>query len=367
MKIALITDAWQPQVNGVVTTLVELVRELELLGHRVEVVHPGLFKTRPCPGYAGIDLAVQPKRVLTQTLDAFEPEAIHVATEGPLGWAARSYCLKRGLSFTTAFHTKFPEILHAALKIPLSWGYALFRYFHKASSGVMVPTHGVLEMLRQRGFKKLCSWTHGVDTQLFAFQPQPRLYPPMGTMTRPVSLFVGRVSYEKNIDAFLKMDIPGTKVVCGVGPLETSLKGRYPQVRWIGLVPRDELAKIYAAADVFVFPSRSETFGLVMLEAMATGTPVAAYPVDGPLEVLGKPDGSCHGGVMHADLKAACHGALAVPRHEARARALNFSWVQAAQLFEGHLVAARGNSPRSSGKIAVTVSDGAVTPLSSNG
>ena len=361
MKIALITDAWQPQVNGVVTTLVELVRELELLGHRVEVIHPGLFKTQPCPGYAGIDLAVRPKRVLTQMLDAFEPEAIHVATEGPLGWAARSYCLKRKLRFTTAFHTKFPEMLYAALKIPLSWGYALFRYFHKPSSGVMVPTNGVLEMLRQRGFKKLRGWTHGVDTQLFAFQPQPSLYLPMGTMARPVSLFVGRVSYEKNIDAFLRMDIPGTKLVCGVGPLEASLKDRYPQVRWIGLVARDELAKIYAAADVFVFPSRSETFGLVMLEAMAAGTPVAAYPVDGPLEVLGKPDGSCHGGVMHEDLKTACWGALAIPRHKARLRALDFSWLQAAQLFEGHLVAVHCNLDGEAGKKSVTPANIAVT------
>ena len=361
MKIAMITDAWQPQVNGVVTTLVELVRELELLGHRVEVVHPGLFETRPCPGYAGIDLAVRPKRVLTQTLDAFEPEAIHVATEGPLGWAARSYCLKRKLRFTTAFHTKFPEILHAALKIPLAWGYALFRHFHKPSSGVMVPTNGVLEMLRKRGFKKLCGWTHGVDAQLFSFESQPRFSPPMGTMTRPVSLFVGRVSYEKNIDAFLKMDMPGTKVVCGVGPLKASLKGRYPQVRWIGLVPRDELAKIYATADVFVFPSRSETFGLVMLEAMAAGTPVAAYPVDGPLEVLGKPDGSCHGGVMHEDLKTACQGALAIPRHEARQRALAFSWLQAAQLFERHLVAVHCKSDKKAGKKSVTPANITVT------
>ena len=369
MKIALVTDAWQPQVNGVVTTLVELVRELEDLGHRLEVIHPGWFKTRPCPGYAGIELAVSPKRVLTEKLDAFAPEAIHIATEGPLGWAARRYCIKRRLPFTTAFHTKFPEILHAALKIPVSWGYALFRYFHKASSGVMVPTQGVLRMLEQRGFKNLRGWTHGVDTELFAFQPQPRLYHPMGTMTRPVSLFVGRVSYEKNIDAFLKLDIPGTKVVCGVGPLEASFKDRYPQVRWIGLVPRDELAKIYAAADVFVFPSRSETFGLVMLEAMATGTPVAAYPVDGPLEVLGKPDGSCHGGVMHADLKAACQGALAVPRYQARVRALDFSWVHAAQLFEGFLVTARHNTPLKAGKdghLNVTLTKSTVTPLSSN-
>ena len=344
MRVALVTDAWQPQVNGVVTTLVELVRELQELGHQVEVIQPGLFKTRPCPGYAGIDLAVRPKRGLTEKLDAFSPEAIHIATEGPLGWAARSYCLRRGLQFTTAFHTKFPEILHAALKIPLSWGYALFRHFHRPSSGVMVPTHGVLRMLEQRGFQNLRSWTHGVDTDLFGFESQARLYPPMGTVVRPVSLFVGRVSYEKNIEAFLKLDIPGTKVVCGVGPLEATLKERYPQVRWMGVLPRDELAKVYAAADVFAFPSRSETFGLVMLESMATGTPVAAYPVDGPLEVLGKPDGSCHGGVMNEDLQQACYSALAVPGHEARQRALDFSWAHAAQLFESFLVSAGKNS-----------------------
>lgn len=342
MKIALVTDAWRPQVNGVVTTLVELVRDLEDLGHVVEVIHPGLFKTRPCPGYAGIDLVVRPKAVLQKKLEAFEPEAIHIATEGPLGWAARAHCLRRGLRFTTAFHTKFPEILNAALRIPLSWGYALFRHFHKPSSGVMVPTQGVLHMLERRGFVNLRNWTHGVDTQLFSFHSETRAYPRMGSVVRPVSLFVGRLSYEKNIDAFLALDIPGTKVVCGVGPLEASLKERYPQVRWLGVLPRDELARVYAAAEVFVFPSRSETFGLVMLEAMASGTPVAAYPVDGPLEVLGEPDGSCHGGVMHEDLKQACYGAMAVPRHEARARALDFSWAYAAQLFERHLVPVQG-------------------------
>jgi glycosyltransferase involved in cell wall biosynthesis len=351
MKIALITDAWKPQINGVVTTLVELVLELEKLGHQVEVIHPGLFRTRPCPGYAGIDLAIRPKALLGQKLDALQPDAIHVVTEGPLGWAARGYCIRRGLSFTTAFHTKFPEILNAALKIPLSWGYALFRHFHKASAGVMVPTDGVLRMLQQRGFRHLRSWTHGVDTRLFSFQPQPRLYPPLGALARPVSLFVGRVSYEKNIAAFLDLDIPGTKLVCGVGPLEVSLKQRYPQVRWLGVLPREELASVYATADVFVFPSKSETFGLVMLEAMASGTPVAAYPVDGPLEVLGAQDGRSQGGVLHADLKPACLAALAVPRHEARARSLDFSWTHAARLFEGHLVAARhsAGSPRVAG------------------
>ncbi len=364
MKIALITDAWQPQVNGVVTTLVELVRELETAGHRVEVIHPSLFKTRPCPGYAGIDLAIRPKRGLTDKLDAFAPEMIHVATEGPLGWAARSYCLKRGLRFTTAFHTKFPEILNAALKIPLSWGYALFRYFHKPSAGVMVPTQGVLRMLEGRGFRNLLGWTHGVDTTLFAFEPQTNPYPPMGTLVRPVSLFVGRVSYEKNIESFLKLDIPGTKVVCGVGPLEASLKERYPQIRWLGVLPRTELARVYAAADVFVFPSRSETFGLVMLEAMACGTPVAAYPVDGPLEVLGTVDGRSLGGVMDEDLRAACYSALALPRHEARLRAADFSWAQSAQLFEGYLVPVRqGGKAIPAGRASMPVK-GSVTPLS---
>lgn len=344
MKIALVTDAWQPQVNGVVTTLVELVRELEQAGHRVEVIHPHLFKTRPCPGYAGIDLAVRPKQGLTERLDVFRPEAIHIATEGPLGWAARGYCKKRGLDFTTAFHTKFPEILKAALHVPLAWGYALFRHFHKPSSGVMVPTDGVLRMLEQRGFKNLRRWTHGVDTKLFGFEPQPVPFEPMGTLVHPVSLFVGRVSYEKNIEAFLQLDLPGTKVVCGVGPLEASLKERYPQVRWMGVLPRDELARVYAAADVFVFPSRSETFGLVMLEAMAAGTPVAAYPVDGPLEVLGQDaakGGRAFGGAMAVDLKEAVYEALAVPRHEARSRAMFFGWAHAAHLFEASLVSVR--------------------------
>ncbi|TAH11433.1 MAG: glycosyltransferase family 1 protein [Curvibacter sp.] len=338
MKLALVTDAWQPQVNGVVTTLVELVRELENLGHTVEVIHPGLFKTRPCPGYAGIDLAVRPGNALAQLLDSCAPDAIHLATEGPLGWAARSYCRKRKLAFTSAYHTRFPEILQAALKVPLWLGYALFRYFHKASSGVMVPTPSVLRLLDGKGFKRLRSWTHGVDVELFPYTEEPRVYAPLGHMARPVSLFVGRVSYEKNIEAFLQMDIPGTKIVCGVGPLENNLKARFSHVRWLGVLPRDELAQVYSAADVFVMPSLSETFGLVMLEAMACGTPVAAFPVDGPDEVVGNPP---QGGVLHADLTKAWYGALSVPRHEARARAMHFGWAYAALLFAGYLVPAR--------------------------
>jgi glycosyltransferase involved in cell wall biosynthesis len=345
MKMALITDAWLPQVNGVVTTLLELQRALTLEGHQVDVMHPAQFKTRPCPGYAGIDLAIRPKRALWAMLDALHPDAIHIATEGPLGWAARSYCLKHGLAFTTAFHTKFPEILNAAARIPLSWGYALFRHFHKPSSGVMVPTEGVLRMLQARGFQNLRAWTLGVDLQMFEFHDSARLYPPAGELQRPVSLFVGRVSYEKNIEAFLQLDVPGTKIVCGVGPLEKSLKARYPQVRWLGILARSELAKVYAAADVFVFPSHADTFGLVLLEAMASGTPVAAFPVDGPREVLGQtnPDnlGGASGGALHDDLQLAFHAALKTPRSEARARALTFSWTEATAGFLRYLVPAR--------------------------
>jgi glycosyltransferase involved in cell wall biosynthesis len=338
MKIALITDAWLPQVNGVVTTLVELVQGLRDHGHQVHVVHPGLFKTRPCPGYAGIDLAIRPGRTMPAMLDGFVPDAVHLATEGPLGWAARRHCLRRQWAFTTAFHTKFPEILHAACKVPLSWGYALFRHFHRPSSGVMVPTQGVLQMLKCRGFTHLRGWTHGVDTQLFAFAPQARMFPPLGAVMRPVSLFVGRVSYEKNIEHFLQLDIPGTKVVCGVGPLMDKLREKYPQTKWVGLLDRDALAKLYASADVFVFPSPNETFGLVMLEAMACGTPVAAFPVDGPIEVLGAMQGHAQGGALHADLKHAWEKARAIPRHTARLQALSFSWEEANRRFVTFLV-----------------------------
>lgn len=356
MKIALVTDGWQPQVNGVVTTLVELVKELTLVGHQVDVIEPGQFRTRPCPGYGGIDLAIRPAAQLTRRLDAFAPDAIHLATEGPLGWAGRRYCLQRRLAFTTAFHTKFPEIVNAATRIPVAWGYALMRHFHRPSSGVMVPTKSVLQMLEQRGFHNLRAWTHGVDTELFRFHAVPRRHEALGDVARPIALFVGRVSYEKNIQAFLELDFPGSKVVCGVGPMAERLRQRHPQAHWIGLLPRDELARLYAAADLFVFPSQADTFGLVMVEAMACGTPVAAFPVDGPLEVLGRrhPDGTRPlGGAMHRDLTVASHLALAVPRHEARQRALDFSWQAASELFAGFLVPVR-DRPRTPVTAAVT-------------
>ena len=346
MKLALITDAWHPQVNGVVTTLHELVQSLQAMGVQVHVIHPGQFEHRPCPGYAGIDLAVRPVRTLQRMLEALQPDAVHLATEGPLGWAARKICLEKQWAFTTAFHTKFPEILHSALRIPLSWGYALFRYFHKPSSGVMVPTQGVLEMLRERQFGQLRPWTHGVDTELFAFHEQALALDDLAGLPRPLNLFVGRISYEKNIEAFLKLDLPGSKLVCGVGPLQDSLQSRYPHVQWMGVLPRDQLAKVYAAADVFVFPSRSETFGLVMLEAMAAGTPVAAYPVDGPLQVLGADQGQMLGGVLDEDLQLAVQKALTVPRQAARERARAFGWDAAAQGFVSHLVSVHARQGR---------------------
>ncbi len=345
MKLALVTDAWHPQVNGVVTTLVELVDGLQSLGVDVLVLHPGLFSHRPCPGYPGIDLAVRPLKALRRMLAEFSPDAVHLATEGPLGWAGRKVCQRNGWAFTTAFHTKFPEILHSALRVPLSWGYALFRRFHRPSSGVMVPTQGVLQMLKQRRFGQLKAWTHGVDTDLFAYQAEPQTPASWTDLPRPWWLFVGRISYEKNIEAFLELDLPGTKIVCGVGPLEAALRKRYPQVFWMGVLPRAELAHVYGACDVFVFPSRSETFGLVMLEAMATGTPVAAYPVDGPVQVLGHDTGQVQGGVLHHDLRESALQALQVPRAQARDRAMSFGWRETVQLFMANLVPVQSHRP----------------------
>jgi glycosyltransferase involved in cell wall biosynthesis len=337
MKLLLVTDAWMPQVNGVVTTLVELVRELSKLGHQVTVIHPGLFKTRPCPGYAGIDLAVRPRNQLASMMNEAHFDAVHIATEGPLGWAARGLCKQRGWPFTTAFHTRFPEVLKAAVGIPLWIGYALFRYFHKPSAGVMVPTQGVLNLLTKQGFRNLKLWTHGVDTELFEYASECASHAQLANLPRPLSVFVGRVSYEKNIETYLQMPFEGSKVVCGVGPLEADLKAKYPGVTWLGLLPRKELASVYASADVFVFPSRNETFGLVMLEAMACGTPVAAFPVDGPFEVLTTESGQVQGGVLHSDLAEATRLALLIPRESARARSHDFSWTKASQLFVSYV------------------------------
>mgnify|MGYP003575633411 CR=1 FL=1 len=330
MKVVLVTDAWSPQVNGVVTTLKELHAGLLARGHEVVLVEPSAFRRFPCPGYREIELAWRPYAQVAAVLADAGADAIHVATEGPLGSAARRWCLRHGKRFTTAFHTRFPEILSRALRIPERWGYAWFRRFHAPSSGILVPSHGMFGILQQHGFAPLKAWSHGVDLRLFHPAPGADLGLP-----RPVFLYVGRVSYEKNLEAFLDLDLPGSKVVYGVGPVLARLQRAYPQVHWRGVVPRPSLVDVYGAADVFVFPGRSETFGLVMLEALACGTPVAAYPVAGPLDVLG-PDRQ--GGVLHDDLREAALAALAVPREQARARALTMDWDEVVDQFIAHLV-----------------------------
>lgn len=333
MKVALVTDAWSPQVNGVVTTLKELHAGLLAEGHEVVLIEPSAFRRFPCPGYAEIELAWRPFRRVAELLATSQPDAIHIATEGPLGSAARKWCLREGLRFTTAFHTRFPEILARALHIPERWGYAWFRRFHAPSSGILVPSHGMFGILQQHGFAPLKAWSHGVDLRLFKPDPGADLGLP-----RPVFLYVGRVSYEKNLEAFLDLDLPGSKVVYGVGPVLARLQRQYPGVHWRGVVPRADLVTIYSAADAFVFPGRAETFGLVMLEAMACGTPVAAFPVAGPLDVLGPAQ---QGGVLHEDLRHAALAALQVPRDEARARAVTMDWDQVVREFIDALVPAR--------------------------
>ena len=332
MKLALVTDAWLPQVNGVVTTLVELERGLRSRGHEVIVVEPSAFKRFRCPGYRDIELAWRPARGVARQLDEARPDAIHIATEGPLGNAARAWCIANDRRFTTAFHTRFPEILARALHLPERFGYAWFKRFHRASAAVMVPTAGMRAILESHGFTTLRTWSHGVDAQLFRPMPGADLGLP-----RPVFLFVGRVSYEKNLDAFLRADLPGSKVVYGVGPLLDRLRHEHPDVHWRGLVERHELPRIYSSADAFVFPSRSDTFGLVMLEAMACGTPVAAYPVAGPLDVVG----TSPGGVLHEDLRVAALSALGASREAARERALQFDWEAVCDQFILYLVPAQ--------------------------
>ncbi len=328
MKIAIVSDAWAPQVNGVVTTLVDLRARLLDAGHEVVVIEPSPFRSFRCPGYREIELAWQPGAGVARRIDAARPDAIHVATEGPLGHAARRYCRSRGLPFTTAFHSRFPEFLAAATGFPATWGYAALRRFHAASAGVLVPSAGTLDILRRHGFANLRPWTHGIDLALFRPTPGADLGLP-----RPVFLFVGRIAPEKNLDAFLRLDLPGSKVVCGGGSLLERLRARHRDVHWLGPLERDRLVPIYGAADSFVYPSRTDTFGLVMLEALACGTPVAAFPVAGPLDVVGTSDG----GVLDVDLRRAALRSLAVPRARARARADEFDWNRVRDQFVAHL------------------------------
>lgn len=329
MRILIVTDAWKPQVNGVVRTLTETIRELEGFGHQIELITPLAFTTLPCPTYPDIRLSLFPYAKVARMLQAFQPDAIHIATEGPLGMAARRYCLRHNKVFTTAYHTRFPEYIQARSGLPLRISYAWMRRFHNASSAVMAPTQSIVDALQQRGFNNVVLWSRGVDTQLFSPGPRDRLEP----SPPPRFVYIGRVAVEKNIEAFLKLDLPGSKWVVGDGPLLARLKKTYPDVYFAGIFPQHELARFYRAADVFVFPSLTDTFGLVLLEAMACGTPVAAFPVAGPLDVVG----NSGAGVLDSDLRAACLNALRLDREHVRRVAEGFSWSRAARQFEQHL------------------------------
>jgi len=329
VKIVLVSDAWAPQVNGVVRTLAALCDGLMAAGHEPAALTPDLFRTVPCPTDPEVRLALRARPALARRLDALVPDAIHIATEGPLGLAARAYCLERGLRFTTAYHTKFPEYLKARFGIPLAWSYAAVRRFHAKSSAVMVATSTVRRELAAHGFERVVAWSRGVDTALFRPGCARAL-----DLRRPVFLYVGRVAAEKNLPAFLDLDLPGSKLVVGDGYLLPQLKHRYPQVHFAGRQEGEALVQHYASADVFVLPSRTETFGLVLLEALACSLPVAALPAPGPLDVIS----DSGAGVLNWDLRAAAMAALAIPREICRSHALGFSWRTSIEQFLSHVV-----------------------------
>jgi glycosyltransferase involved in cell wall biosynthesis len=328
LRILIVTDAWEPQVNGVVRTLKTTARELTKMNHEVRFLTPLDFRTLPCPTYPEIRLSLFPQGRVNRQIREFDPDVLHIATEGPLGLAARRFALRNDFPFTTAYHTRFPEYVHARLRLPLSWSYAWLRHFHGKSKAVMAPTQVVVDDLRANGFTNVKLWSRGVDTDVFHPQASRRL-----DSKPPIFLYVGRVAVEKNVEAFLELDLPGSKWVVGTGPALDGIRQRHPRVNYLGLLDRDELAKVYAAADVFVFPSKTDTFGLVLLEAMACGLPVAAYPVTGPRDVIA----DSKAGVLNEDLRTACLGALKLERADAIARAGLFTWRAATEQFLGHL------------------------------
>jgi len=331
MKVAIVTDAWRPQINGVVTTLSTTGTLLEQFGHDVRFVTPDGFKTFPCPTYPSIRLARNPIHGVRRALDAFEPDAIHIATEGPLGWTARHYCHAQRLNFTTSYHTRMAEYIRLRVPIPLAWSYGVLRRFHSRAVRTLVPTESQRQHLLRLGFRNLVIWSRGVDTTLFRPGDKDLLDGP-----RPIAMYMGRVAVEKNIEAFLDLKLPGSKYVVGDGPDLDTLRRRYPEVHFTGFKHGAELAAYLAAADVFVFPSRTDTFGLVLLEAMACGVPVAAYPVTGPVDVI-KPGIN---GALNEDLAKAVHAALQVDPASCRQYAVNRSWKAATEQFFNHLTPA---------------------------
>lgn len=331
MKIAIATDAWLPQVNGVVRTLQAVTAELEAMDHFVTVIGPDQFRSLPCPSYPEIRLAMTTRRGVGRRIAQSGANAIHIATEGPIGIAARAYCLSNGLPFTTAYHTQFPEYLAQRTQLPAEWFWHYIRWFHAPSSAVLASTPSVVETLSAHEVGPVLRWGRGVDFSVF--RPDRAAHPAFANLPRPIQLYVGRIAVEKNIGAFLGLDGPGTKIVVGDGPARAALERQYPDAVFLGMLDGEALASAYAGADVFVFPSRTDTFGLVMIEALACGTPVAAYPVSGPIDVL---DPIC--AAMDEDLGAAIAGALACDRAAAAAFGATFGWRHSAEQFLAALV-----------------------------
>jgi glycosyltransferase involved in cell wall biosynthesis len=331
MRLVLVTDAWPPQINGVVRSLQRMVSILGTWGDHVTVIAPSDFRTLPCPTYPEIRLSLTGPGRIGRMIEAAEPDYIHIATEGPLGLMARRHCLKTGRGYTTSYHTKFPEYVTARAPVPLDWLYGFMRRFHNGGVGCMVATESLESDLRARGFNNLMRWSRGVDAELF----RPRADADPG-LPRPVFLSVGRVAVEKNLDAFLSLDLPGSKAVVGDGPALETLKERYSETHFLGAKEGEELARAYAGADVFVFPSLTDTFGNVILEALASGLPVAAFPVTGPKDILTDP----RIGVLDDDLREACLRALDLDGENAREFSLKHSWAESARTFRDNIVQA---------------------------
>src|SRR5689334_4062052 len=328
MPILIATDAWHPQVNGVVRTLTSLANSASGLGEEIAFLTPEGFPSMPVPTYPGLRIALPNRREIARRIEAIAPDAIHIATEGPIGWAVRGYCRRHKLAFTTSYTTRFPEYVSVRTGIPESFGYAVMRQFHAASSMVMVATDSLRRELAGRGFRRLGNWTRGVNTELFRPDDPAKL-----DLPRPIFMAMGRVAVEKNLEAFLSLDLPGTKVVVGDGPQRAELERKYPNVVFLGEKTGQDLTSHLAAADVFVFPSLTDTFGVVQLEALACGTPVAAFPVTGPKDVI-----SDHPiGAIDDDLRSACLRALTMSREACRNFALQRSWENSARQFIGNL------------------------------
>ncbi|MEF2072752.1 glycosyltransferase family 4 protein [Consotaella aegiceratis] len=324
MRILIATDAWFPQINGVVRTLSNLVAELQKRDIEVLVVSPQDFRTIPCPSYPQIRLALARSAVLSQRIAAFDPHVVHIATEGPIGLAARRATLRAGRAFTTSFHTRFPEYLRRRAPIPEPVTYSFLRWFHRPAAACLVPSDTVRQSLAAKGFGRLVTWPRGIDESLF----RPRQSLDLG-LKRPIFLTVSRLAPEKNIEAFLDLDLPGSKLVVGDGPSFKDLVRRYPDVHFAGSQTGERLAQYYSTADVFVFPSKTDTFGIVLIEALACGVPVAAYPEPGPLDVIA----ATGAGHISGDLRTACLQALTLDRAAALERSRAFRWEACADVF----------------------------------